>query len=428
LFRRVQRERAVIRIGSTPAIVLREEAALSAAAEIPIRRADRFLRGPLRSMFYRSPVALSGRLHFLDALRGLAAMAVMFFHFFAQGVSPLHGELAGGLPSWLTQTIGHMFSGVDVFFVLSGFVIAFSMDGRTADLRYAGNFILRRSLRLDPPYWVAATLMLGYFLVLWPSNWHDFYLEYGGLRGIAVNLLYLQNLSSIYPAKSILDVSWTLCLEVQFYLTYLAILVAGHYVRLLTPRESTFYRRAIVASLVAIVAAWSLMQWAQAPSSNFAGRSWTFFLGVAMYAALTRGIRTVVVAAPLTALGTLFLWRHDIHGTATVLSAVAIYAAGTAGRLSTLLACRPLLYLGKISYSLYLLHMVLGMNLISLLAQTPVGHVASGWLLWTLAVGVSIGGADLLYRLVEAPSNRLSRRFKKRGSSAPRLAAAGVAA
>src|SRR5207247_2725414 len=134
-----------------------------------------------------SPVTISGRLHFLDVLRGLAALSVMLFHFFAEGVSPIHQELADSLPAWMARIIQQMYCGVDVFFVLSGFVIAFSMDGQTANVGYAGNFILRRSLRLDPPYWVAMALMIGYFLVLWPTKWHDFYLMYGGVRGLASN-------------------------------------------------------------------------------------------------------------------------------------------------------------------------------------------------------------------------------------------------
>src|SRR5262245_38603017 len=94
-----------------------------------------------------SSLKISGRLHFLDALRGLAAVAVMLFHFFHKGVSPLHERLAASLPAWMSHTLSSMYCGVDVFFVLSGFVIAFSMDGQTTNVRYAGNFILRRSLR-----------------------------------------------------------------------------------------------------------------------------------------------------------------------------------------------------------------------------------------------------------------------------------------
>lgn len=375
-----------------------------------------------------TPIMLSGRLHFLDALRGLAAMSVMLFHFFVVGVSPVHEPLAAALPAWVAGVIQQMFCGVDVFFVLSGFVIAFSMDGQTTNLRYAGNFIMRRSLRLDPPYWVAAALMLAYFLMLWPAQWHDFYLQYGGVRGVAANLFYVQNLSFVYPAKSILDVSWTLCLEVQFYLTYLVVLVTGHYAGALMARRGERLRRAVVVLSVSTIAVWSLMCWVQHPSEDFIGQSWTFFLGVAVYGALTRGVPSIAVAVPLAILASLFAWKQEAHHLAAVAAAGAIFTAGVAGRLSTLLAVRPLLYLGKISYSLYLLHMVIGLNLLAWLSPMINGNGLAAWLAVGMAMALSLVGAQMLHRFVEAPSNRLSQRLKRQRivPSPTHVAEAGV--
>jgi peptidoglycan/LPS O-acetylase OafA/YrhL len=360
------------------------------------------------------PVALTGRLHFLDALRGLAALAVMLFHFFALGVSPVHDRLAAGMPLWIAWLFQHLYCGVEVFFVLSGFVIAFSMDGHTANLRYAGNFIVRRSLRLDPPYWVACALMLGYFLCRWPTRWHDFYLMYGGIKGLAANLFYVQNLSFIHPAHSILDVSWTLCLEIQFYLAYLVMLLLGYYVSTLAARRATVVLRVIVVLGVAGVGGWSFWHSLQRASPDFAGRAWNFFLAVALYGALTRRVPKLAAVIPLTALAALFFWRKEIPNIVTIATAAAIYIAGATGRLSTLLSWRPLLHFGKISYSLYLLHMVIGLNLLWLLKPVKAGSAVVAWISVALAVVLSLLGAELLYRLVEAPSNRLSQRLKRR--------------
>jgi len=350
----------------------------------------------------------------LDALRGLAAMAVMLFHFFAKGVSPMHDQLATSVPAWIVQILQKMDCGVEIFFVLSGFVIAFSMDRKVANLRYAGNFIVRRSLRLDPPYWVAMILMLSYFLIIWPTRWYDFYLMYSGIQGLAANFFYVQNLSWVYPAKSILDVSWTLCLEVQFYLTYLLILVAGHYVGSLTTRRIVFLGRTVIVLSIGVVAVWSFMSWIQHPTSDFAGRAWTFFLGVAVYRALIRGVPTIAVVIPLAAMAALFVWNQEIRSIVTVATAGTIYFAGVTGRLSTLFSYRPLLYLGKISYSIYLLHMVIGLNLLSVLAKVNDGSTMASWLSYAVAIILSLFGAHLLHRFVEAPSNRLSQRLKQR--------------
>jgi peptidoglycan/LPS O-acetylase OafA/YrhL len=195
-------------------------------------------------------------------------------------------------------------------------------------------------------------------------------------------------------------------LEVQFYLTYLLILVAGHYAKKAG--------RQVVVLAVATVAGWSFMNWLQQPTPDFTGRSWTFFLGVALYGALTRGVPVSIVAVPLTALGALFVWKQELHSIVTVATAAAIYTVGVTGRLSTLLAYRPLLHLGKISYSIYLLHMVIGLNLLSQLAPAIGDNRAAAWGAGVLAVVLSLGGSELLHRWVEAPANRLSQRLKRR--------------
>jgi peptidoglycan/LPS O-acetylase OafA/YrhL len=367
------------------------------------------------------PLTLSGRLHFLDSLRGLAALAVVLFHFYAPGVSPIHGILAGSSPAWVDWVLQHLYCGVDLFFVLSGFVIAFSMDGNAPNVRYAGNFILRRSVRLDPPYWTAAALMLVYYVCLNPANWHDVYLQFSGARGVFANLFYVQNFSSIYPTASILDVSWTLCLEVQFYLAYLLILMLAYYAgRLIVSksraRSGATLGRGMIFLAVGVIAVWSLAHWVRYRGDGFAGRSWMFFVGVSLYAAITRGVAPAVVILPLAALSWLFAVRQDIEGQTAVATIAAIYTAAVTASLGTWLANRPLMHLGRISYSIYLFHMVIGMNLLDHLRPYLHRHPSRGawtaWGAWATAVALSLLGAEFLHRVVEAPSNRLSRRLK----------------
>lgn len=367
-------------------------------------------------------IGQSDRLHFLDALRGLAAACVMVFHFYSGSVSPIHSELAASLPIWTDQLISHMYLGVELFFVLSGFVIAYSMDGNRHNLRYAGNFIVRRSLRLDPPFWTACVLMLAYLLVRWPEMWHGFYLMFGGYRGLLANMFYLQNLSFIYPAKSILDVSWTLCLEVQFYLSYLLVLVVTYYAASLAGRYRVRAGQAAVMVAVAAIGLWSLWNWTSHHGVGFTQRSWMFFMGVGVFASLRKGVPVATVLTPLVALCIWFAARGDADGLLAALTATAIYFVGIAGRLSTTLAYRPLLYLGRISYSLYLLHLVVGLHVLSLLWDYLGGGALSAWLCFFAGIASSILSAELLHRFVEAPSNNLSRRLKQKKLT-PKLAA-----
>src|SRR5687767_8776 len=101
----------------------------------------------------------AGRFTFVDALRGVAALAVVLFHAVEGGHIP---DLMAVMPAWLTAMISHGHLGVAVFFVLSGFVIAHATYGQTITLSYLGRFMLRRSIRLDPPYWFAIAVAVGF--------------------------------------------------------------------------------------------------------------------------------------------------------------------------------------------------------------------------------------------------------------------------
>lgn len=360
----------------------------------------------------RKAMAASGRMHFLDALRGLAALSVMVYHFYSEKVSPIHDQLAAKLPDFVGSIASHMYCGVEVFFVLSGFVIAYSMDGNRHNLRYAGNFVIRRSLRLDPPYWIAAAMTLAYLVIRWPALRWGFYAEYSGIRGILANMFYVQNLSFIYPARSILNVSWTLCLEVQFYLSYLVILTAAHYVSPLLGRQREILRQVLVALPVAGIGLWSFLHWAQDFGVGFTERSWMFFLGVGLYVALKRGVPAGIVAPVLVGCALWRGWSGDVDAAVAAITAATIYVVGSAGRFGTFLNYRPLLYFGKTSYSLYLVHLPFGGMVLSLLSGWVAGRVFAAWVAWAAAVALSLLMADLLHRLVEAPSNRLSQRLK----------------
>ena len=105
--------------------------------------------------------------------------------------------------------------------VLSGFVIAFSLRRDRMTLGYIGLLALRRSIRLDPPYWVGIITMLA-VMVVRNSATHARVDRPSGMQLLA-HLLYLQE---ILGYGSINVVLWTLCIEIQFYLLTCVILWA----------------------------------------------------------------------------------------------------------------------------------------------------------------------------------------------------------
>src|ERR1700761_6863297 len=99
------------------------------------------------------------RLPTLDALRGLAALSVMWFHFTKHMIPSIGTGVVytSGRYGWL---------GVEVFFVISGFVIPYAMHRAGYTISCYGKFLLKRITRLDPPYLLSIVFIIAYQYVL----------------------------------------------------------------------------------------------------------------------------------------------------------------------------------------------------------------------------------------------------------------------
>lgn len=148
------------------------------------------------------------RIQIVESLRGLAALSVAWFHF-TNG----QGLLQDG---WLKSTGSYGWLGVEVFFVISGFIIPYSMcRGAFQFPSHYGTFLLKRIVRLDPPYLVAAILAL---CLLYISA------AMPGFRGpqpelsIPQVILHLGYLNTFFGYPWLIPVFWSLAIEFQFYI------------------------------------------------------------------------------------------------------------------------------------------------------------------------------------------------------------------
>ena len=345
----------------------------------------------------------SPRFTFIDALRGIAALWVATFHFYG-GVS--EGFLRHTFPQPFHGFFAHGNSGVEIFFVISGFVIAYSIRGKRITLGYFGQFMLRRSLRLEPPYWVTIALAIA---MLWLSNHlrHDRVAALPGWQQILAHLFYLQG---ILHKGQIVDVFWTLCIEVQFYVTLLLLVAIAQRCgdsrtsRLLVLLPLTLVSLAIQTGLLPEPGPWMFKFW------------YLFQLGVLGYWAVAKLVRHVDFLAYAALLVVVLGWHFSIPASIGLVTGVAIYLAGRWNRLTTL-DHAPLQYLGRRSYSLYLVHPVLGVPFTYFVAQhffaRPLS-IGAGALCMSLAIVASLFAAEALYRLVEAPSLRFSRSLRRK--------------
>lgn len=351
-----------------------------------------------------------GRFAFVDALRGIASLGVVMFHA-AEG-RHITGLLAL-LPGWVSQVLKQGGLGVAVFFALSGFVIAHSVAGSRVTFSFVGRFMLRRSIRLDPPYWVAIALAIAfsYLSALLVSGKA---LPQFSLAQIAAHLLYLQDVLN-YTHFNI--VFWTLCQEVQFYLVYVLLLAVSRN----DPSKPTQGRATafIFAGAAVISLLWPLGFFSSGPYRGSFLPLWHGFLvGAGAYWAW-RNPRIapcfLVYAAVLLAGGTL---RNDTFTIACAVTAVVLWAVSARGRLYSALNWQWLQSLGAISYSLYLTHnpitgMTFGLGYM-LTGRSP--FLEAIW--WIIAMSACIAFAVIVWSLVERPSIRLARRVRlERGRS-----------
>lgn len=356
---------------------------------------------------------MSNRLSTLDAMRGIAALSVGFYHL---GGVAFEG-IDEGFLGWLRTAFSYGYLGVAVFFVISGFVISATLDNKDVTAGYFGRFLLRRSIRLDPTYWCSIALDVGLIAVAIQLSMPN-----PGLpspQKIMLNMFYLQNIVGV---GNIAAVYWTLCLEVQFYIVYGLHLAAGYYGTSL-----------IKIALVVAVTVYSLLVAAHilpAPQGWFVSH-WTLFaLGIVAY---HFGMYPDRPIWPFLAMIGASLAACVVNPQTTLLAACAtavmFYAGARKHKLDTWLKNDVLLYLGSRSYSIYLFHAIIGeraVKMIDIVGKKVGATSLPGWELALFGLGLtaSLIAAEVVYRLVELPSLRLSRRIRMQRAASPLASAA----
>lgn len=333
----------------------------------------------------------SPRIAGLDVLRGCAAVAVMLHH---------HGQyydvlFPGRTPLPFDLGPGHF--GVELFFIISGFVILMTVERK----KTVRAFAVARLIRLVPAFLAALVLATG-LLILWPMP----PLDTPTIRQFAANLTMAP---SLFGQLEIDLPYWTLTYELMFYIYMAAVLHFGllrsvewlglvglaiNGIFLMTV-DVELHRRSSIVLLVHY--------------STF------FLIGICLYRLYARAARpltyfTLGCAIAMTALGggeRAFYPSGWIYLPLTAAFAALVWFATS--RHGHWLAWPPLVFLGTVSYPLYLVHGVMGFAIIRI-------GVENGWSTISgvaAAVLLSVAVAVLLHYLVEVPGSRWSRRLLK---------------
>ncbi len=336
------------------------------------------------------------RLGTIDALRGVAALSVAWYHF------------THALPQpWIKASGNYGWAGVEMFFVISGFIIPYSLHRSGYHSRDFPLFLVKRIARLDPPYIADILLIiaLSYVVTLFP-----------GFRGdwphyTASQLLcHLAYFNSFVGKPWVNVVFWSLGIEFQYYL------MIGALFPLLVNRRPLvrlgFLALLIVASLVirryTLVFVWFPL----------------FVSGILVFQRKIGLISPRMMLAGLAITGVV-AWFVNGHLVSVVVVATALvieYVEITASRFTKV---------GLISYSVYLLHVPVGGRIMNL--GTRIAHTAPLQLMVLIAATAgTLVVSFIFYRYVELPSQRLSSsiRYGRRSlqGDAPRVPLAAAAA
>ncbi|MBW4506924.1 MAG: acyltransferase [Scytonematopsis contorta HA4267-MV1] len=352
------------------------------------------------------------RFLFIDALRGIAAILVTFYHFYEGG--PIKNIVSGKIPSYIDIFFANGWVGVQIFFVISGFVIAHSFKDYSITPSFIRNFLWRRAIRLLPPYWVVIFLSIS---LNYASNFFltDRTVPVANGNVILANLLLVY---TIFGLNAIIPIAWTLCAEIQFY-TLFAV-SQGIFQKLTSKLEYQFPVLVIVFAPLAIASLFLKSQLITFPLGGvYLGEWYSFFVGFLSYLAIYKNQHKIeyFLYSYLAIMITILAVKWNLAIAISLATVFIIYLLGKLNHLYDYLNNDWLQYFGKISYSLYLIHTVIGSRIINIGYRFTGNNFVAAIILVILASAVSVLASHLLYIFVEKPVIAYSNRFRYKAQS-----------
>ena len=327
----------------------------------------------------------STQVNFIVSLRAIAALMVCFFHF--SDHQSEHGSLYPA--DSLVRQVGYYgHHGVNVFFVISGFVIPLSMYYGKYTIQSFGRFIAKRMVRLHPPFILSMLLYAFMEFVYWFNG--DYTIIFDWLRIISNFFLTAR----IFGYAWFQDVYWTLAIELQYYLL----------IALLFPL--IVHRKTWVSVTTIISLLLTSYFFDENTKHFFFFHASVFVLGITLF--LHHVGKITGFQMLLYAFFSLWISFTEITPYCTLfigLTAAAIYFVHARNK--------ALEWVGEISYSLYLTHAFAGCQLLYYTARYADSTLERAGLM-AASFAVSIGFAYLFYRVIEVPSVRWSQRIKYR--------------
>ncbi|GGA41921.1 acyltransferase family protein [Dyella nitratireducens] len=347
------------------------------------------------------------KLEWVQALRGLAAFMVVTVHSRSVLMDTGLGRAVAD------HVLLPMAMGVDLFFIISGFLMVWTTRDFDGTKTYLWKFLAKRFARIWPLFAVMAPIAL--------------VVEHGfaGFRDASVALSYLEGLafiphnpgaSGIYFQMAV-GVAWTLCFEWYFYLVFAASMFLGRrrYMALIAWFALTLLVIPISRGGYNLnVAAQPLVAWSRYANLAINPIVWDFVVGMAagwLYGSRIRIKQAGVVYAVASLLLVLLLvtWRRigmvnffGPHGWGAPLAILFVSMVPLA-KADAIKVPKWSVWMGNISYSLYLVHVYVFEILQRIAADMPLSHKTLEVALFVTRPIVAVICAWLMFRCIEAP-------------------------
>lgn len=359
------------------------------------------------------------RWHGLDHLRTLAILSVFFYHYGRLFVAP----------EWVAEWTGFGWTGVDLFFVLSGFLIGSQvLKEDKSDNNWISRFYIKRFFRILPPY--LFVLLIYYFI--------PFTRERGDLAPLWKYLTFTQNLGLDLTIHGAFSHAWSLCIEEQFYLFFP--LVVLFFIKLKTKR--IWIPVVVIIVLLAGMACRALivMHLEHHKLGVLEWYKWIYFPTYSRLDGILVGIAIAVIRfrskwihqsffsnkhccfyAGLLMLGcSWYICREQLSALATIAGFPLIAFGYGFVVIACVLPSSPMFsvrwpftaFISKISFGLYLVHKIV----IHLLQKSAafLGMENNGIGMMILCMIAAIGTSYLIHLMIEIPFGRVSRRIVDR--------------
>jgi len=355
---------------------------------------------------------MNKKLESLQALRGVAALLVLLFHFHFY----LRGDNESGVAIW-DALFGWGIIGVDFFFVISGFIMIYSTQHYLHGCESAKKFIFNRAIRIIPLYYVG--LLVAFLLGGAMSTFH--YPE--KVQNLLSALTFTVYKTSVTPHyiddDGMYNIRWTLNYEVYFYLAFtfcllskyrmLALIFWGFLVTCVAPMIAGFHPTlsvqgyAFQTPTIAFITNPLILEFLMGTLAGYVYLQLTK-RRMSMKLPLISSVMAIVLLLSIV-FGIYTGSIRALHLESTIILSLFVLFLTLGEPVLQASIPRVIKYLGDISFSLYLLHNPIGQTIIKIMG--PVGQSGfNGIPTLLLAILLSIFSAHVTYKYIEVGLTR----------------------